>query len=759
MWFVEKLRFCYKTCLLKREKRTLAFFFAISLLASVLIARFVYYFSYMEPDSTSYLFQAKIFADGKLSLPPPPDFGFSSSPHINILNGKWYSKYPFGNALILSLGVLTHTPWIIAPLLTAFTVIVVYFLIKEIYNRELSFITITLVILSPAFLVISGLWMSENTSRFFLALFVLFLVKSLHRYKWYYAAISGFALGYAFNTRPIAAIGFGISCGIFVLYRLFSSEKKREIFRTISVFLLTFIFMILICLAWNKHMTGEFLRFTHNAAQPYDKIGFGLRSEGYNVDISKGYLFTPQIATKRLFKNVLPCIFHNALGWGKYRSTPLGYGSTAEHIIAFFPIILTFLLMLVPFFSKSRCQWDFLLLGIFLSVSVLYFFFYFDGSTFGYTAAHARYYNEVTILAIIPLIARGIYITFRRISSTKSVMIPALILIAILFANTGFTFTKQANALANYSPIYQQLPRMVKAMGLHHVVIFLPDTRESPIGDYPFRNLTEADIVYFRLGLIPEWGLTNYKLQSVREQYFRGREAYIYDEGSNRLRRIMETGTSEMQHSEDKPMLVGEWTFNEGAGGMVTDTSGSKNHGYIRGYAKWIHDGKKGTALDFNGKDAYVEIMDSKSLSPLNAATVSVWIKPRSYSHMQPTIICKGGMHQDFDLLIQSENDEVLWHISSMFTNYVAKSASVPPIGEWTHLTATYRAGDSIDIYINGKLSGRTAISGERIPSLNPLYIGKSFWPDRFFDGLIDEVKIYRGCLDRDGIQKLAVGQ
>ena len=160
------------------EKEALASFSCLSLVFSILIAKFVFYFSYMEPDSTSYLFQAKIFASGKLWLPPSPDFGFSSSAHINILNGKWYSKYPFGNALILSLGVLIHAPWIVAPFLSAMTLIFIYFLIKETYNKNLSFIAPLMVLFSPAFLMMSGFWMSENTSRFFLALFILFLIKS-----------------------------------------------------------------------------------------------------------------------------------------------------------------------------------------------------------------------------------------------------------------------------------------------------------------------------------------------------------------------------------------------------------------------------------------------------------------------------------------------------------------------------------------------------------------------------------------------------
>jgi len=71
---------------------------------SLLLSWLYFDLSYFEPDTVSYLFQAKLFARGKLCLPAPPEYGFSPSPHINILNGKWYSKYPFGNALMLTPG-------------------------------------------------------------------------------------------------------------------------------------------------------------------------------------------------------------------------------------------------------------------------------------------------------------------------------------------------------------------------------------------------------------------------------------------------------------------------------------------------------------------------------------------------------------------------------------------------------------------------------------------------------------------------------
>ena len=90
----------------------------LGVLLSVLLSGIYFQFNYFEPDTVSYLFQAKLFSEGKLSVPAPPEHGFSSSPHINVLNGKWYSKYPFGNALMLMFGVFINAPWLIPALAT-----------------------------------------------------------------------------------------------------------------------------------------------------------------------------------------------------------------------------------------------------------------------------------------------------------------------------------------------------------------------------------------------------------------------------------------------------------------------------------------------------------------------------------------------------------------------------------------------------------------------------------------------------------------
>jgi hypothetical protein len=68
-------------------------------------------------DSVGQVFQGRIFASGRITLPARIDEFFSG--YLQIINdgSKMYSQYPFGHSLLLALGTLVHAEWSINPLL------------------------------------------------------------------------------------------------------------------------------------------------------------------------------------------------------------------------------------------------------------------------------------------------------------------------------------------------------------------------------------------------------------------------------------------------------------------------------------------------------------------------------------------------------------------------------------------------------------------------------------------------------------------
>lgn len=549
----------------------------LGVLLSVLLSGIYFQFSYFEPDTVSYLFQAKLFAEGKLSVPAPPEHGFSSSPHINVLNGKWYSKYPFGNALMLMFGVFINAPWLIPALATGGALFLLYLLVKEIYGKPVALIAAVIGLISPATLGMGATWFSEPVSRFYLALYLFTLIRTLNGARSViYPLLSGFALGYAFNTRPLSAVVFGVVGGGLSVYHLASQWRKAgrtqdaaltagRLAMRLGLFLLPFVVMLGVCMAWNTYFTGDAFTFTHTAAQPYDKIGFGKRMEGYEPDLAQAFVFTPAWAIERTWRHILPCISFNALGWGNYHHRLLvDVNLSFKFIIDFVPLLLPWCLALLPFFHRSaetrsrhkraetglrtyrasQNRYDVLCLVLLVGNLLLYAFFYFEGSTWGFTPVNARYYTESTFLAFIPLVARGIFILYERfkhlfaaraILSNSGLQPPPTLLIAaggvillLLSANIVWSYVRIGERYQNWSAVYQKLPPMVREHRIHNAVIFVAEHRGAPIGDYPFQNLQEADIVYFKLGPAPRWKLTNSDWEEVYAQYFTGRNAYLY---------------------------------------------------------------------------------------------------------------------------------------------------------------------------------------------------------------------------------------
>ena len=363
--------------------------------------------------------------------------------------------------------------------------------------------------------------------------------------KFGYPILSGFALGYAFNTRPLSAVVFGVVGAGLTVYHLLNQWQHRQVLfatmKRLGFFFIPFVVMLSVCMAWNAHFTEDPFMFTHTVAQPYDKIGFGARTEGYEPNIEQAFIFTPAWAIERTWRHILPCISFNALGWGSYHHNLLkDVELSAIWFIAFVPLILPWCLALFPFFHASRNKYDVFCLTLLVGNLLLYAFFYFEGSTWGFTPVNARYYTESTFLGFIPLVARGMFILYERFKllERRGLALGVGVCLLLLSVNTVWSYVRIGERYQNWSPVYQKLPPMVAERDIHNAVIFVSQHRGAPIGDYPFQSLEEADIVYFKLGPAPRWKLTNSDWENVYAQYFTGRRAYLYVPKDNSLTQL-----------------------------------------------------------------------------------------------------------------------------------------------------------------------------------------------------------------------------
>jgi hypothetical protein len=81
-----------------------------------------------------------------------------------------------------------------------------------------------------------------------------------------------------------------------------------------------------------------------------------------------------------------------------------------------------------------------------------------------------------------------------------------------------------------------------------------------------------------------------------------------------------------------------------------------------------------------------------------------------------------------------------------------ARGTARLPAGEWTHLAVTYD-GSLIRLYVNGTLQGTQAQTGPLVTSSQPLRLGGDAVWSEWFDGSLDEIRVYDRPLSAAEIQ------
>jgi hypothetical protein len=196
-------------------------------------------------------------------------------------------------------------------------------------------------------------------------------------------------------------------------------------------------------------------------------------------------------------------------------------------------------------------------------------------------------------------------------------------------------------------------------------------------------------------------------------------------------------------------VLVAYWTFDEGSGNAVYDTSGNDNNGTIYG-ATWGV-GKYGTALQFNGQDNYVEVPSSDSLEIDGNVTIAAWINWIDTGDTWLGILANGqqnGPWENYGLFVNRSSRFLYFTLSldgGHVTQQTPNDITVP--NEWVHVCASWD-GSAARIYVNGQMELETVQSGTLVPPGLPLRIGHRNGSPHYFNGTIDEVRIYNHALE-----------
>jgi len=206
--------------------------------------------------------------------------------------------------------------------------------------------------------------------------------------------------------------------------------------------------------------------------------------------------------------------------------------------------------------------------------------------------------------------------------------------------------------------------------------------------------------------------------------------------------------------------LVSWWKLD----GNANDSAGT-NHGTLMGGPQWVSEGYDGGALEFDGTDDYVNIDGYKGITATNdvqpAFSIACWLKTNgdgtmvSWGSGDGTPV--GGQYLTFRIdggRLRSEHGD-----GNLRGNTYVDD------GEWHHCALTVVEGGNLRVpntilYVDGQED--TVFSGsDNIYNLTAdanVSIGRqAHSDDRFFDGIIDDVRIYNAVLSEAEVAYLGL--
>ena len=197
--------------------------------------------------------------------------------------------------------------------------------------------------------------------------------------------------------------------------------------------------------------------------------------------------------------------------------------------------------------------------------------------------------------------------------------------------------------------------------------------------------------------------------------------------------------------------LVAAYNFNEGNFGTLYDVSGHGNHGTLEGPI-WTGTGKYGGALSFDGINDVVTVNDADSLDFTTGFSLEAWVNPTSAGNWSSVLFKQGPQGMNYSLYANNGTNKPVAQVYLSNAEQNAPGTGPVPLNTWTHLAATYD-GTTLRLYANGVLAGSKAISGSLLNTPNPLTIGGNAVWSEFFQGQIDEVRLYNRALTATEIQ------
>ncbi|MHC4166899.1 MAG: LamG domain-containing protein, partial [Planctomycetota bacterium] len=194
--------------------------------------------------------------------------------------------------------------------------------------------------------------------------------------------------------------------------------------------------------------------------------------------------------------------------------------------------------------------------------------------------------------------------------------------------------------------------------------------------------------------------------------------------------------------------LVASYSFEDN----VNDGSGNGLDGSVAGNPIFV-DGFVGKALAFDGVNDSVYLGDNPAFDITEQITISAWVKTNDAGNGQHNPYVGKGDHAY--ALKHASNNSIEFFIYDNGWHVAQVSVDDSFNGEWHHVLGTYD-GLEVKTYVDGVLGATNAHAGAIEVQTHNLTIAiNSEETDRYYYGVIDEVKIYDRALSAGEIRFL----
>ncbi len=213
--------------------------------------------------------------------------------------------------------------------------------------------------------------------------------------------------------------------------------------------------------------------------------------------------------------------------------------------------------------------------------------------------------------------------------------------------------------------------------------------------------------------------------------------------------------------------LVAHWQFDEGSGTTAVDSSGNGHDGNLLGDPEWVAGMIGSGALSFDGSDGLVDVDHDEALNITDELTITLWVKVGdlgTYYFLvgkQPSGTAGDNYPGNYEFRTESNTGALQFgHQEAEGEQYTFYTSETSITAEqWYHVAVSVTNGKLVEFYIDGLPAG----SAEQLTNFGvlndePVRIGGRKDGYSFFNGILDDVRLYDRALSAVQIQKLYNG-